>query len=245
VTVNRNIHILVILIATFFTVFPTPVQADPTPNACITCHKLLGGTAGRAFAEWNNSIHQENGVTCESCHGGNAEVDLTDIGQLTREEFAARTASAMSPTHGFVGKPAGTALFDMCRMCHSGAVERFQASIMGKAYIGKKGGPSCVTCHQAHNNEIPEIPKVCKNCHKDTTGFDRIDPMSVNEATISRLSGVRIKLAEEKAIGNEPPLLPEFPEELGSFRIGFVAFGAVVVLFVVGHVLLTILEKRK
>jgi hypothetical protein len=40
-------------------------------------------------------------------------------------------------------------------------------------------------------------------------------------------------------------MLPEFPEELGSFQIGFVAFGAVLILFLIGYILFAILEKRR
>ena len=144
---------------------------------------------------------------------------------------------------GFVGSPTGHALFDMCGKCHDGTVARYAASIMGRAYLEGKGGPSCVTCHHAHNNIMPAVPKVCRNCHQDTSGFDRIDPMNVTRATINELSRIRVALAKKKAKGRRL-LFPEFPE-LDTYQIGLVAFGAVLVLFLIGCLVYAILEKRR
>lgn len=150
----------------------------------------------------------------------------------------------MSKSQGFIGKPSGKAMFDVCSRCHPASVDRYARSIMGKAYLDNKGGPSCVTCHGAHRNAMPQVPQVCTQCHKDTSGFDRIDPMNVTESTVTALSGIRIKVAREKATGKGPPLLPEFPEDLDAFQIGFVAFGAVLVLFIIGYIVYKTLEKR-
>jgi hypothetical protein len=62
---------------------------------------------------------------------------------------------------------------------------------------------------------------------------------------VNALSGIRIKIAQEKATGKKPPFLPEFPSELGAFQIGFFAFGAVIVLFVLGYFVYIALEKRR
>jgi len=220
-------------------------RAQQAPNACITCHEYLGGELAKPVSEWKGSVHRQNGITCDLCHGGDAGINLGDINRLSPRQFADIQARAMSKSHGFTGKPSGQALFDLCRQCHSASVERYAGSIMGKAYLGNKGGPSCVTCHNAHNNIIPSVPKVCGSCHKDTTGFDQIDPMNVTESTLSELSRIRIRLAEEKARGARPSLIPEFPEELGSFQIGFIAFGVVVVVFILGYFVYLALEKRK
>jgi hypothetical protein len=69
--------------------------------------------------------------------------------------------------------------------------------------------------------------------------------MDVTESTVKALSGLKIKLAQEKTTGKTPPLIPEFPSDLDSFQIGFFAFGAVFVLFVMGYFVYTILEKRE
>ncbi|NOZ78878.1 MAG: hypothetical protein GXP48_06835 [Acidobacteria bacterium] len=216
-----------------------------TENACITCHRFLGGKLAKPVSEWKGSIHQQNDITCDYCHGGNPNVTLGNLGSLSQKQFAARQALAMSRSNGFIGVPAGKAMFDTCGQCHSESVDRYTNSIMGKAYLDNKGGPSCVACHNAHHNSMPDVPKVCESCHKDTSGFDRIDPMNVNQTTLNVLSRIRIQIAEQKARGNKPPLIAEFPKELGAFQIGFVAFGAVLVLLVIGYIIYLVLENRR
>ncbi len=242
---NRKRYAVAAFWTIIFVLYGVSTRAEQSPGACITCHEFLGGELARPITEWNGSIHQQNGITCALCHGGNANVDLGKLKKLSAKEFAERQSRAMSKANGFIGKPAGKAMFDMCRRCHSVSVDRYAASIMGKAYLDNKGGPSCVTCHNAHHNRMPEVPKVCESCHKDTTGYDQIDPMNVTESTVTGLSGIRIKLAQKKTIGNEPPFIPEFPEDLEAFQIGFAAFGAVIVMFVIGYLVYMTLEKRR
>jgi Cytochrome c3 len=227
-----------------FLLFGASGRAEPGLSACVLCHEFMGGELGRPVKEWKGSIHQQNGITCVRCHGGSADVDVENIKQLPGQEFEEKRSQAMSISHGFVGKPSGKELFAMCARCHRASVDRYEKSIMGKAYLGHKGGPSCVTCHHAHRNTIPEIPKVCESCHKNTAGFDQIDPMNVTESTVNALSGIQIKLAQKKTTGKVPPFIPEFPSDLGAFQIGFVAFGAVIVLFVIGYLVYVVLEKR-
>jgi hypothetical protein len=219
--------------------------AEQDRNACIACHEFMGGELARPVSEWDISIHKQNGITCDLCHGGNAGVDVGDLKRLSAQEIADKQSRAMSKSHGFVGKPSGSALFAMCARCHGDSVDRYAGSIMGKAYLDGKGGPSCVTCHNAHNNIIPSVPKVCGSCHKDTTGFESIDPMNVSEATVNELSRIRIQLAEEKAKGTKPGVVPGFPEEMDPYQIGLLAFCAVFIMFIFGYLIYVILEKRK
>ena len=220
-------------------------RAEAGPSACVTCHTFLGGALARPVLEWNGSVHQQNGITCDLCHGGDASVDVGNVQSLAGQGFADAMARAMSKDHGFIGKPSGRGLFEVCGKCHYQSVARYAKSIMGQAYLERKGGPSCVTCHHAHRNQMPQVPEVCKQCHKDTTGFDQIDPMDVTASTVKALSGIHIKLAQEKAIGKRLPFLPEFPSELAAFQIGFVAFGAVLALFLLGYLVYLALEKRR
>jgi hypothetical protein len=238
-------RVLALCWASVFLLCGTGARAEQGPGACGTCHNLLGGQLARPITEWNASVHRQVGVTCESCHGGDASVDVGNVMKLTPQEFKDRSSRSMSKSRGFVGKPSGKTMFAMCARCHADSVERYASSIMGVAYLDGKGGPSCAACHNAHNNIIPAVPKVCEACHKDTAGFTRIDPMNVTEATINELSTIRIKLAEEKVKGSRPPLAPKFPEELDSYQIGFLAFAGVFVMFAVGLLIYAVLEKRR
>ncbi|MCL4557160.1 MAG: cytochrome c3 family protein [Deltaproteobacteria bacterium] len=212
-------------------------------NACLACHKVIPEEQKQNVTDcWLRSIHRQNGVTCDACHGGNPDVQVSSIKSLSNRQFDALKALSMSRSRGFIGIPSPAQMFDMCSQCHGDSVNSYKNSIMGGAYLDNKGGPSCTDCHSAHYVIIPDVPKSCEKCHKDTTGFDQIDPMNVNDATVTELSRLRIKLAEEKIKGKEPPL---FPEELGSFQIGFVAFGAIILLFIIAFIIYILIEKRR
>jgi Zn finger protein HypA/HybF involved in hydrogenase expression len=219
------------------------VRAEKTPSACITCHEALGGPFAEPITEWKGSVHYQHDIACDSCHGGNAGVVVGDALQLSGAEFEAKQSAAMSEAHGFVGKPSGEAMFKICARCHPASVRMYADSIMGKAYLQNKGGPSCVTCHNAHLNIMPEVPASCSSCHQDTTGFAQIDPMNVTDATIAQLSKIRIRLAGEKTLGSRPSLAPQFPGEMDSYQVGLLAFGAIIFLFLLGYAVYEILEK--
>ncbi len=242
---NSTGRIYALLCAVVFVLCATDAGAEQKPTACIICHTFLGGELARPVEQWYGSIHQQNGITCDRCHGGDPSVEVGNVKDLAGQAFTQKMASAMSPARGFVGKPSGKELFTVCSRCHRQSVDRYAKSIMGKAYLEGKGGPSCVTCHHAHRNTMPEVPKVCQSCHKDTDGFDQIDPMNVTESTVDALSGIRIRIAQEKTVGKKPPFIPEFPSELEAFQIGFFAFGAVLVLFILGYFVYLALEKRQ
>ena len=67
--------------------------------------------------------------------------------------------------------------------------------------------------------------------------------MNVTPATVAQLAEIRVQLAGEKTRGERPKLAPRFPAELDSYQVGLVAFGGVVVLFLVGWLIIAILEK--
>jgi hypothetical protein len=242
---QKNIGGAAIWLAAVLLLCGAATPADERTVVCVTCHSFLGGELAKPVTEWNNSIHRQNGITCDLCHGGNGHIAVGNIRDLSAQAFADLRSRAMSKAAGFVARPSGKELFAICSRCHSDSVNRYAGSIMGRAYLGGKGGPSCVTCHQAHNNVIPSVPKVCESCHKDTTGFDRIDPMNVTEATINELSRIRIGLAEEKARGARPALAPGFPEDLDPYQIGLLAFGGVLAVFFLGYLVYLTLEKRR
>lgn len=219
--------------------------AENKANACVTCHATLGGDLARPVADWRSSIHHQNGITCELCHGGDANVEVGDVSRLGGADFMAVASRAMTQVPGFVGKPTGQAMFDMCALCHGASVARYAQSLMGVAYLEKHGGPSCTTCHQAHDNIIPAVPQSCGQCHQDTTGFDQIDPMNVTAATVSELAGIRIRQAGAKVSGSRPALAPVISGEPDSYLIGLLAFGAVLVLLFLGYLVSVLLERRR
>ncbi len=132
--------VLILVCASVFVLSGTKGRAEQGPSACVACHTFLGGQLAQPVMEWKGSIHQQNGITCDRCHGGDASVDVGDVKSLGGQEFGDRMSRAMSTSHGFVGKPSGKGLFSMCSRCHSASVDRYARSIMGKAYLDQKGG---------------------------------------------------------------------------------------------------------
>jgi hypothetical protein len=131
---------------------PLPAAAaEPPEIVCVQCHGSLPGRIGEPVKLWKESIHAENGVACNACHGG----DPKDA------------ANAMSPARGFLGAPKETAIPAFCGRCHVGVMKDYLASAHGKA-LGK-GGPTCVTCHGNHQVVKATLDlineKSCSRCH--------------------------------------------------------------------------------
>ena len=224
--------VFIVSLVMFFSVgaFGQQIGNGGSNISCVNCHKTLGGELAKPVAEWTGSIHQQNGITCPMCHGGNPSGTTMD--------------TAMSKAAGFIGAPHGQAQFDACGKCHPTEAARFANSIMGKAYLEGKGGPSCAKCHGPHHNEIPVGTKICESCHKDTTGFDTVDPMNVTKSTVDKLSKLVIKTKEDKIKGQRPSVVPHVSEDLDPYKIGLIAFGAASFVFILGYILYLILEKR-
>lgn len=125
--------------------------ADPPEIVCIQCHSTMPGKIGEPVKLWRGSIHAENGIACNACHGG----DPKDA------------ANAMSPARGFLGAPRETAIPAFCGRCHVGVMNDYLASAHGRA-LGK-GGPTCVTCHSNHLVLKASLDLIneqsCSRCH--------------------------------------------------------------------------------
>lgn len=118
---------------------------------CIQCHSGLPEKYSQPVGLWRGSIHAENGIACNACHGG----DPKDA------------ANAMSPARGFLGVPKEGAIPAFCGRCHVGVMNDYLASAHGRA-LGK-GGPTCVTCHGNHLVVKASLAlineKDCSRCH--------------------------------------------------------------------------------
>jgi len=118
---------------------------------CIECHSKLPGKYGEPVKLWRGSIHDENGIDCDSCHGG----DPKDA------------VNAMKPARGFLGAPKEMDIPAFCGRCHVGVLKDYLTSLHGKA-LGK-GGPTCVTCHGNHKVVKATLElineKSCSRCH--------------------------------------------------------------------------------
>jgi len=179
-------------------VAPLPsFAADPPEIVCIQCHGTMPGKIGEPVKLWRGSIHAENGIACNACHGG----DPTDA------------ANAMNPARGFLGAPKEIAIPAFCGRCHVGVLADYLASAHGRA-LGK-GGPTCVTCHGNHQVFKASLQlineKTCTQCHT----FERAQKIkSAMQETEGMIVAIDSRINAYKAIGTDTDKL-----EKGLFAV--------------------------
>jgi hypothetical protein len=126
-------------------------SAHAEDMVCITCHGALPGKYGEPVRLWQGSIHAENGIACNACHGG----DFRDA------------ANAMKKERGFLGAPSYNDVPRFCGRCHVGVLKDYLASGHGRALA--TGGPNCVVCHGNHRIIKASLElineKSCSRCH--------------------------------------------------------------------------------
>ncbi len=131
------------------------LAAENQELVCIQCHDsdMMKPAFRTIPGEWRQSWHNQNGVACHDCHGG----DPTD------------TAMAMSPERGFIGTPSYRAVPEFCGKCHIGILKNYIESGHGKALKASGRGPNCVTCHGSHGIQKANIDIIneplCTQCH--------------------------------------------------------------------------------
>ena len=132
--------------------FAAQVVAQEKQISCISCHTEMGGDLAKPVELWEESIHKQNGIYCNDCHGGNP--DLQDM-------------DAMSPQEGFVGAPTVEEVPKFCGKCHVAVMENYMKS--PHWLTEKKKHPVCTTCHTAHHQQRATLglinEKNCSRCH--------------------------------------------------------------------------------
>jgi hypothetical protein len=140
------------ILAMLLSLFPLMLcAAEPAEIVCIQCHGTLSGKYGEPVRLWKGSIHAENGIACNACHGG-------DPGDA---------ANAMKKERGFLGAPKYNDVPAFCGRCHVGVMKDYLASAHGRALT--TGGPNCVICHGNHQVVKASLElineKSCSRCH--------------------------------------------------------------------------------
>jgi nitrate/TMAO reductase-like tetraheme cytochrome c subunit len=142
--------------------------ADPKEqDSCATCHDDPGFLVTNKklydyFQEWSSSVHKQEGVSCQDCHGGNAKTD-------DKTEAHGDGVAASDKASGIYYKNVP----DTCGGCHEEILEGFQKSEHFEHVVAKKQedqGPTCVTCHGSINVGILDVNSVavsCERCHSE------------------------------------------------------------------------------
>jgi hypothetical protein len=144
---------------------------------CLQCHgtTLVPAALRGIPQQWRKSVHYQNGVVCNNCHGG----DPKDV------------ALAMSPQRGFVGTPKPKAVPQFCGKCHIGIMKSYLESDHGKALETTGRGPNCVLCHGSHDIRKANLSiinqKLCGVCHSYERAKDIKASLSLTEQKINRI----------------------------------------------------------
>ena len=147
-------------------------------NSCLDCHSTLPDPIGVTQEKFSQDIHAQKGLTCVSCHGGDATSDDAD--------------QAMSRKAGWKGKIDRKQIPTLCGSCHSDPayirgfnpslrtdqLSQYLTSVHGKRLAtGDTKVAVCTDCHSVHDLRAPSDPRstvnpvnvatTCSRCHAD------------------------------------------------------------------------------
>jgi cytochrome c553 len=138
-----------------------PVSSTYNKNNCVICHASLVEPIGVSahFYEWRNSKHEQNGVGCEKCHGGDPAA----------KSLAAAHAGVLAPTFA-QSKLHPQNLPTTCSACHSRVVNAFVKSAHYQKLQQSSAAPSCTNCHHHMATSVitwpPDTAALCAKCHQ-------------------------------------------------------------------------------
>jgi len=138
------------------------VSTQSAENGCISCHQQPDFYAQypklhEYYQQYLVSPHQQAGVTCDDCHGGNASaksVEKAHVGVLPMSDRNSAVHYQKQP--------------ETCGQCHGDKRRQFLKSKHYAALMDQRSAPTCTTCHPAMSRR-PELRIIvlnaCRNCH--------------------------------------------------------------------------------
>lgn len=149
-----------------------------TKDSCVDCHSVLSAPLEVTQETFSRDIHAQKGLTCVSCHGGDATSDDPD--------------KAMNPKAGWKGRIDRKQIPQLCGSCHSNPayirqydpglrtdqLDQYHTSVHGKRLVaGDSKVAVCTDCHGVHDMRVPSDPRssvnpvniatTCSHCHAD------------------------------------------------------------------------------
>ncbi len=166
------------LLATSLLLLAASLSHAQTKNSCLDCHSALPAQLGVTQEQFSHDVHEQKGLTCVSCHGGDASSD--------------DPAQAMSRKAGWKGPIERRQIPQLCGSCHSNPdfmrrynpglrtdqLAQYHTSVHGKRLAaGDSKVAVCTDCHGVHDLRAPNDPqstvyatnvaKTCSHCHSD------------------------------------------------------------------------------
>ena len=155
--------------------FSTSTQS--AENGCIGCHQQSDFYAQypklhEYYQQYLVSPHKQAGVTCDDCHGGNANAD-----SAKNAHVGVLPMSDKNSTVHYQKQP------QTCGQCHNDKRAQFVQSKHYAALMDQRAAPTCTTCHPAMSGR-PEyrliVLNACRNCHGE--GNSENLPLIANRA---------------------------------------------------------------
>jgi hypothetical protein len=141
------------------------VDAAYKNNSCVICHANVNEPlkVSVKYYDWHMTRHQEKGVSCDKCHGG----DPASTDKLKAHAGVLVSTDAQSRLSR--NNQAAT-----CGACHQSVANAFVQSAHYQKLKSVGLGPSCNTCHQHMATKViyapDETANLCSSCH-NTTNF--------------------------------------------------------------------------
>jgi len=173
---HKNIKKNVLFLSSLSILFLLPSFLFAQASSCIACHKELEEELLQPVEAFPLDIHNQVGLGCESCHGGNPREEDIDLAK----------------DQTFRGKPERKDIPKFCASCHADvnymksfnpSIRVDQLSLYWTSWHGqllKKGDQKvavCTDCHAVHGIQkgthpkswtFPwNIPETCGRCHSD------------------------------------------------------------------------------
>ncbi len=155
------------------------VFSQAKKNGCLDCHAILDPPYHVSADEYSGGVHAQQGLTCVSCHGGDASSD--------------DPSEAMNKATGFRGAIDRKQIPQLCAKCHSDAsymrgfdpslrtdqFSQYQTSVHGRKFLqGDTKVAVCTDCHGIHDIRPPSdsrsrvsplnVAQTCSRCHADS-----------------------------------------------------------------------------
>jgi predicted CXXCH cytochrome family protein len=189
------------------------------PNGCIECHAEITTpvSLSNRYFEWQVSVHEEHGVGCEKCHGGDPAA--TD---KAKAHEGVLSASKMQSRVNWQNLP------ETCRTCHERVVSAFVKSRHFEQLRPSRMGPSCNACHAHMGSNVmlssSQTATLCAHCHDTINGLlpARPDIPAAAETTMQSINRAEVAVRWAEKLLKEAQIkklyLPTQPLEVMAAR---------------------------